>query len=118
MLGLAEGATENAVVVRGLLADLVARGLDAERPYLFIIDGSKALRAGITAVFGSDCPVQRCRQHKVENVVGYLPKELQGEVKAVMRAAYRLSAEEGMARLKKQAEWLAQEYPSAAASLR
>lgn len=118
VLGLAEGATENAVVVKGLLSDLVERGLSAARPYLFIIDGSKALRAGITAVFGADCPVQRCRQHKVENVVGYLPKELQGEVKAVMRAAYRLSASEGMARLKKQAEWLEREYPSAAASLR
>lgn len=118
ILGLAEGATENAVVVKGLLADLVARGLSSERPYLFIIDGSKALRAGITAVFGSDCPVQRCRQHKVENVVGYLPKELQGEVKAVMRGAYRLSPAEGMGRLKKQAEWLEREYPAAAASLR
>lgn len=118
VLGLAEGASESAVVVKDLLAGLVERGLQVDRPYLFVIDGSKALRAGITAVFGSDCPVQRCRQHKIENVTGYLPKELQGEVKAVMRAAYRLSAAEGMARLRKQAEWLEREYPSAAASLR
>ncbi|MBI2301654.1 MAG: IS256 family transposase [Armatimonadetes bacterium] len=118
VLGLAEGATENAVVVKGLLQDLVERGLSSERPYLFIIDGSKALRAGLTAVFGSVCPVQRCRQHKVENVPGYLPQELQGEVKAVMRGAYRLSAAEGMGRLKKQAEWLERECPAAAASLR
>jgi len=118
LLGLVEGATESTAVVKGLLADLVARGLSSERPYLFIIDGSKALRAGITAVFGADSPVQRCRQHKVENVTGYLPKELQGEVKAVMRGAYRLPADQGMARLRKQAEWLEREYPSAAASLR
>ncbi|MBI2298477.1 MAG: IS256 family transposase, partial [Armatimonadetes bacterium] len=118
VLGLAAGDTENTVVVQGLLTDLVERGLSAERPYLFVIDGSKALRAAMTAVFGSDCPVQWCRQHKVENVVGYLPKELQGEVKAVMRGAYRLSAADGMARLRKQAEWLERECPSAAASLR
>lgn len=118
VLGLAEGASENAVVVKDLLAGLVERGLQVDRPYLFVIDGSKALRAGITAVFGADCPVQRCRQHKIENVTGYLPKELQGEVKAVMRAAYRLPADEGIQRLRKQAEWLEREYPSAAASLR
>lgn len=118
MLGLAEGATENAVVVKGLLEDLVARGITPERPYLFIIDGSKALRSAITAVFGTDSPVQRCRQHKVENVIGYLPHELKDEVKCVMKAAYRLSAKEGLARLTAQADWLDKPYPSAAASLR
>ena len=37
MLGLAEGATENAVVVKGLLEDLVARGIKPEQPHLFIM---------------------------------------------------------------------------------
>jgi putative transposase len=50
--------------------------------------------------------------------MGYLPDELKDQVKAVMKAAYRLPADEGMARLKQQASWLEQEYPSAAASLR
>ena len=118
MLGLAEGATENAVVAKNLLEDLVARGITPEQPYLFIIDGSKALRSAITAVFGVDTPVQRCRQHKIENVVGYLPQELKDEVKCVMKAAYRLSATDGIARLQAQAQWLAKPYPSAAASLR
>jgi putative transposase len=118
VLGLAEGASENATVVKGLLEDLVGRGLKTGRPYLFVIDGSKALRAAIEAVFGSENPVQRCRNHKLENVTGYLPKELKPQVKAVMRAAFRLPAPEGMARLEKQAAWLEREYPSAAASLR
>jgi len=117
LLGLRAGATENAVVVKDLLADLVARGVDPARRRLFVIDGSKALRAGIDAVFGPQHPVQRCRNHKVENVMGYLPEELKDQVKAVMKAAYRLPAEEGMARLKQQARWLESEYPSAAASL-
>ncbi len=50
--------------------------------------------------------------------MGYLPKELKEQVKAALRAAFRLPAREGMARLEKQAEWLEREYPNAAASLR
>jgi putative transposase len=106
------------VVARGLLEELVGRGLKTDRKYLFVIDGSKALRAAIDAVFGAENPVQRCRQHKIENVCGYLPQELKDQVKAAMRSAFRLPAKEGMARLEKQAEWLEREYPSAATSLR
>jgi len=118
VLGLAEGASENEVVARGLLEDLVQRGVKADRKYLFVIDGSKALRGAIDAVFGAKNPVQRCRHHKIENVVGYLSDDLKGQVKAVMRAAFRLAKKDGMAKLEKQAEWLDHEYPSAAASLR
>ena len=118
VLGLAEGASENQVVAKGLLEDLVRRGVKLDRKYLFVIDGSKALRAAIDAVFGAKHPVQRCRHHKIENVMGYLPEELKEQVKAVLRAAFRLSAKEGMVRIEKQAEWLEREYPSAAASLR
>ena len=118
VLGIAEGATENQVVVRGLREELVGRGLKTDRKYLFVIDGSKALRAAIDAVFGAENPVQRCRQHKIENVMGYLPEHLKDQSQAAMRSAFRLPAREGMARLEKQAEWLEREYPSAAASLR
>ena len=118
VLGVAEGASENQVVARGLLEDLVRRGVRTERKYLFVIDGSKALRAAIDAVFGAENPVQRCRHHKTENVMGYLPEHLKDQTKAAMRSAFRLSAREGMARLERQAEWLEREYPSAAASLR
>lgn len=117
ILALAEGATENATVVRGLLESLVERGVKPDRRRLFVIDGSKALRAAIEAVFGASNPVQRCRRHKIENVVGHLPGDLGDQVKSVMKAAYRLDAEEGMAKLKQQARWLQTEYPSAAASL-
>ncbi len=118
VLGIAEGASENQVVARGLLEDLVRRGVKTDRKYLFVIDGSKALRAAIDAVFGAKHPVQRCRHHKIENVMGYLPEELKDQVKAAMRSAFRLPATEGMARLEKQAAWLEREYPSAATSLR
>jgi putative transposase len=118
VLGLASGASENEPVAKGLLEDLVGRGLKTSGQYLFVIEGSKALRAAIAAVFGAENPVQRCRHHKLENVSGYLPQELKGQVKAGMRAAFRLPEKEGLARLEKQAQWLEREYPSAAASLR
>ena len=117
ILGLADGATENATVVKGLLEDLVERGVKPDRRRLFVIDGSKALRSAIDAVYGTTNPVQRCRSHKVRNVMGHLPDELKDSVKAVMKAAYRLDAKEGIARLKKQADWLKTECPSAAKSL-
>ena len=49
ILGLREGSSENATVVTDLLTDIVTRGLDPKRRRLFIIDGSKALRAAIDA---------------------------------------------------------------------
>lgn len=118
VLGLREGASENAVVVKGLLEDLVARGIRPGRRRLFVIDGSKALRHGIEAVYGSDNPVQRCRPHKERNVLGYLPKEEQRRVRQVLKAAWRLPASQGEARLEKEAQALEKDYPSAAASLR
>lgn len=63
VLELADGASENSQVVKGLLADLVHRGLKTDCKYLFVIDGSRALRAAIEAVFGAENPVQRCRNH-------------------------------------------------------
>jgi len=118
VLGLTEGATENAVVVKGLLEELVERGVTPERRRLFVIDGSKALRKAIDDVFGKHHPVQRCQTHKLRNVLGYLPKEMQGQVRAVLRAAWKLEPKEGMARLRPQIEWLERTHPQAAASLR
>jgi transposase-like protein len=118
VLAIREGATENATVVKELLEDLVERGLKPEQKRLFVIDGSKALRAAINAVFGAHQPVQRCRAHKLRNVLDHLPKDQRDQVKSVMRAAWKLDAKGGMARLKKLAEWLEREYPSAAASVR
>jgi transposase-like protein len=117
VLGIREGATENATVVTELLEDMVARGVDPKRKMLFVIDGSKALRAAINAVFGAQQPVQRCRAHKLRNVLDYLPKEQRDQVKSMLRAAWKLDAKAGMARIRKLAEWLDRDYPSAATSL-
>ena len=118
VLGITEGGSENAVVATRLLEDLVERGVKPGRRRLFVIDGSKALRSAIDAVYGKENPVQRCRNHKVRNVLGYLPEHLRDQVGAAMKAAYRLEAGPGMAQLEKQAQWLDTEHPDAAASLR
>ena len=65
-MGLWQGATENTTVVTELLEDLVARGLNPERRYLFVIDGAKALRAGIERVFGNRAEVQRCHLNNAQ----------------------------------------------------
>ena len=117
VLGIREGATENSTVVKELLEDIVARGVDPKRKRLFVIDGSKALRAAINAVFGAQQPVQRCRAHKLRNVLDHLPKEQRDQAKSVLRAAWKLDTKAGMARIRKLAEWLDRDYPSAASSL-
>jgi putative transposase len=118
VLGMQQGATENAAAVEDLLEQFVARGVDPKVKRLFVIDGAKALRAAIHKVFGTQHPVQRCRNHKIRNVCDRLPEEQKDPVKAALRASYKLEAKEGMARLRKLADWLEQESPAAANSLR
>jgi len=119
VLGIEIGATENAAAVKKLLVGLRDRGLPTDRQYLFVIDGAKALRAAIEEVFGVNQPVQRCRNHKMRNVVDELPREQHAQVLNVMRAAWKLSdADEGMKRLEGLARFLEHDYESAARSLR
>lgn len=119
VLGIQLGATENAAAVKDLLVHLRDQGLKTDRKYLFVIDGAKALRTAITEVFGAEQPVQRCRTHKLRNVLDHLPKEQHAQVKSLLRAAYKLAdAEEGMAHMEKTAQWIERDYPEAAGSLR
>jgi putative transposase len=117
-LGLAEGATENATVVRDLLAGLRERGLEVTRPILVVIDGAKALRRAVTDVF--DHPViQRCQLHKLRNVTDRLPAALASTVAKRMRRAYHhADALVAQADLEALARELHRSHPGAAASLR
>lgn len=117
VLGLREGSSENSQVATDLLNDLVERGIKPDRLRLFVIDGSKALRCAINAVYGSKNPVQRCRNHKIRNVLGYLPDDQKDQVKCAMQAVFSLEADKGKQKLKQLAKWLEREYPSAASSL-
>jgi putative transposase len=94
ILGLWQGSTENAQVVKNLLSDVVSRGLRVDHPLLVVIDGSKALRKGIDDIFGSEMRVQRCTVHKKRNVLEQLPRQYQSTVSRRMTRAYNLTSEE------------------------
>ena len=118
ILGLREGASENAVVVGDLLEELVERGLQICKRALFVLDGSKALRRGVENVFGSQAVVQRCVLHKERNVLSYLPLEWHAETRRRLRAAWGMhSFKDARSALKKVKVWLAKLSESAAASL-
>jgi transposase-like protein len=117
VLALREGATENAEAAKDLLQHLVEHGVDPTHRRLFIIDGSKALRTAINAVFGAHTPVQRCRNHKLRNVLGRLPREQQAQTGSLMRAAWKMNQKDGMAKFRQIAGWLEHDYPEAAAAL-
>jgi putative transposase len=119
VLGIEAGATENAASVKRLLTHLRDQGLPTDRKYLFVIDGAKALRAGIEEVFGAEQPVQRCRNHKLRNVLDELPDDQHGQTLNLMRAAWKVTTpEEGEKRLEQLARFLERDHESAARSLR
>jgi len=118
MLGLWQGATENATVVRSMLEDMVGRGLDTNRKYLFVLDGSKALRAAVERVFGQDTQVQRCQLHKLRNVADHLPEHCRNDWRRRIRAAYSMMKyDEAKAALDRLWRQLVDINPSAARSL-
>jgi putative transposase len=118
ILGLRQGATENATVVGELLADLMERGLDFSEPRLYILDGGKALHAAVKKYAGESMPIQRCQVHKRRNVLDHLPEEHKAAVARRLNAAYAL---EDYAAAKKMLDGLHHELmhlnPSAARSL-
>ncbi len=119
VLGVREGTTESAGVVKALLSDLIERGLSTEKPIVFVIDGAKGLRSAIVALFGKLGLVQRCQVHKLRNVLDHLPEALRPGTQRAMREAYD-SADADLAerRLEQVARSLEREHPGAAASLR
>jgi hypothetical protein len=58
------------------------------------------------------------RAFSPRNVISCLPQELQAQTAATMRAAWKLEAKEGLARLRTQIAWLERAHPQAAAGVR
>ena len=88
-LGLIEGNTENAEIVKDLLTSITARHFTfaAER-ILAVLDGGKALRAAVLALWGARVIIQRCWLHKLRNIQGYIPEvnypQFYGRMKKIM----------------------------------
>ena len=90
ILGIRQGATENATVVGELLGDLVNRGLDFSEPRLYVLDGGKALHAAVRKYAGETAPIQRCQVHKRRNVLDHLTDEQKPAVAKRLSAAYAM----------------------------
>jgi transposase-like protein len=90
ILGIRQGATENATVVGELLADLMERGLDFTAPRLYVLDGGKALSAAVKKYAGESAAIQRCQVHKRRNVLDHLTDEQKPGVAKKLNAAYAL----------------------------
>jgi transposase-like protein len=118
VLGMRQGASENTTVVQALLGDLAERGLRFDEPRLYLLDGSKALRAGVISYAGDAAFIQRCQVHKIRNVTEHLPEAQRPAVKFRMRAAWLMNetvdAKNALYRLHDE---LMQDNPGAAASL-
>lgn len=118
VLGLRQGATENAIVVGELLGELSERGVDFNTPRLYVMDGSKAIRRAITNYAGAAAFLQRCQVHKIRNVTEYLPEASRHAIKFRMRAAYEMDeAADARQALYQLHDELMQQNPSAAGSL-
>ena len=118
-LGVVEGSTENATVVRALITDLRDRGLDISEGILFVLDGGKALTKAVRDVFGDHAVIARCRLHKERNVLDYLPDAERPWVRAKLRKAWtNPNANDAEAALRALAGQLDKVNPDAGASLR
>lgn len=88
ILGMVETASENASVCREFLKALVERGLKYEQGLLCVVDGAKGFHRAVREVFGSVAVIQRCRWHKRENVLQYLPESRRPAMRRKLQAAY------------------------------
>ena len=94
----------------------MARGVKPEQKRLFVIDGSKALRTAMNAVSAvisrsSAVGPRNCECRRS------LTQGSEGPSEECVASGLEDGSQSGKARLKKLAEWLGREYPSAAASL-
>lgn len=88
VLGWQLGSTESAVVCRDLIRRLADCGLSLDDDYLFVIDGSRALAAAVRERFGDNAIIQRCQEHKIRDVEGYLPLRARKYFRLKIQAAY------------------------------
>ena len=118
ILGFHQGASENQTACDGLFADLAGRGLDFRQLHLNLIDGAKALRAGVRKHCGESSPILRCQLHKRRNIIGHFSEENQSGWDRRIANAYDLrSYREAKAALLRIQDELKQVNPSAARSL-
>jgi len=85
VLGFCTGDRENQQAWEALLDNLKERGL--KQVDLWITDGGKAMIQAIENKF-LNAKRQRCVRHKMENVLGYVPREQHDQVYPELRAIF------------------------------
>lgn len=112
------GATGNGTVVRALPADLRERGLNPEAAILVGLDGAKAPHKAVKEVFGGRALIQRCRVHKLRNVLERPPQEKQPQAARRWRGAWaKAQPQDAWKELRAVARWLDPISPGAARGL-
>ncbi|MCZ7573316.1 MAG: IS256 family transposase [Ardenticatenaceae bacterium] len=116
VLAFTVGERENQRAWEDLLEELKNRGV--ETVDLWITDGHKAMLNAIAINFPTS-KRQRCGQHKMENVLGYLPEKQHDEVRPELRAIfYHESREKADQELAAFVAKYEQIYPTAVACLK
>lgn len=111
LLAVALGGRESTDSWKGVLHDLVERGLRA--PLLVISDGNPGLLRAISEVW-PEVPRQRCVVHRLRNVLARVPRRRQGEVKkALHRIFYAASLDDALAAVDQFAARYGGEFPTA-----
>ena len=119
IVGIEQINTENSRSVGQFIDKLTARGFKYEEGLLCMIDGAKGFTKAIENKFKQYAFIQRCQQHKKENVVSYLAKDMQKTYRLRLTKAYEhVTYSQAKTALKAIELELDRINPSAAASLR
>ncbi|MGH7927043.1 MAG: IS256 family transposase, partial [Candidatus Binatia bacterium] len=116
VLGFTIGERENQQAWTDLLEQFKQRGM--QQVDLWITDGNQAMLNAIALKF-STAQRQRCVVHKIQNVLGYIPKERRAEVEPELKAIfYQQSREQADQALAAFCLKFDKHYPTAVACLR
>jgi len=111
VLHLSLGGRESTESWKGVLDDLVERGL--RRPQLITIDGNPGLHKAVKDVW-PEVPRQRCAVHRIRNVLARVPKKKQDEVrKAVTRIFYAACLDDARDEARQFLSRYSREFPTA-----
>jgi len=111
VLHLSLGGRESTESWKGVLNDLVERGLN--KPLLLVTDGNPGLLKAIKDIW-PEVPRQRCAVHRIRNVLARVPKKKQDEVrKAVHRIFYAACLDDARDEAREFLSRYSREFPTA-----
>lgn len=117
-LAMRQGGTENAEIIKSMFDDMETRGLQKDRPILFVIDGSKAIHSAITKRFDRYF-IQRCREHKKRNIIDHASVSMKVEVERRVNEAYdETDYDKSVSLMNSLARWADTINPDMASSIR